>query len=192
MARSNSPVVAMRARENGVDQLTWLITDGQGGQHRIEVAKPTFMKGPSRSFICDGEAYSLGRMIQRGPRVASLEIAGRAAQLEMRGVMPRAAVRFRRALGGSLRPRTFLAFLFGAGVGGGMAGASAASSLLVWTIYTLSVDAADQGSWVIRSVGGVVEAITFVRPGGSLPDGTSELWPAKPPSPASRPAHALD
>lgn len=155
----------------------WKVPDANGIAHVIEVAQPNVRSGLARSFTCDGRTYSLGSFLQRAPRQATFEVAGRQASMTMRTVIPRAGLRFRRALGGSLRPAALLAFLFGSGVGAGAAAASAADTLLSWAIYTLTVDGVDQGSWVFRSDEGIHQNPIFVAPGGSLPDGTSIVWP---------------
>lgn len=155
----------------------WKIVEPSGEAHVIEVAQPNARTGLARTFTCDGQTYSLGSLIQRAPRIATFEVAGAHASITMRGVIPRAGLRFRRALGGSLRPATLLAFLFGSGAGGGAAAAAAADTTLSWTIYTLWVDSVDQGSWVFRSDLGIHQDPVFVAPGGSLPDGTTVAWP---------------
>jgi hypothetical protein len=155
----------------------WKIMDSNGVAHIVEVAQPNVRSGFARSFTCDGRTYSLGSLIQRAPRLATFEVAGRQASMTMRPVLPRAGLRFRRAIGGSLRPAAILAFLFGSGAGGGAAAASAAGTMFSWTIYSLTVERVDQGSWVYRSDEGLHQDPIFVAPGGSLPDGNTVDWP---------------
>jgi len=158
-----------------VEQLVWQVTDSGGGRHRVEIAKPSFLAGPARAFSVDGAPYSLGKLFQRASREVEVELGPETARLTMHGVIPRAGIRFRRALRGSLKPWVLLAYLFGEG--GGASGAAATGTMLTWMIYTLSVGGRDRGSWVIRSVGGVAEAIQFAKPGAALPDENSDQWP---------------
>src|SRR5439155_24690435 len=71
---------------------------------------------------------------------------------------------------------------------------AAMTSMLVWSLYDLSVDGADRGSWVARAEGGTLVSWTFVAPGEALPDASWPEWPsphvvqrpgeARPPRPA--------
>ena len=63
-------------------------------------------------------------------------------------------------------------------MGGGVAGAGAAGSILKWVIYELSVDGESRGSWVLTSVGGSLRSSLLVEPGGPLPEPDWLDWPA--------------
>jgi hypothetical protein len=87
----------------------------------------------------------------------------------------------RRALFGVRRsgPLAFLGTLVGgAGLGGGMAAAS--QTTLSWLVYAVDVDGKPKGSWVGKTVDGVVEQWTWVPPGGDLPDRRTLEFPRSP------------
>jgi hypothetical protein len=68
--------------------------------------------------------------------------------------------------------------LGGSGLGGGAA--AAAQTTLTWLIYALDVDGQPKGSWVAKTVDGIVERWIWVAPGGSVPDDqTLDFGPAR-------------
>jgi len=163
-----------------VGVLSWELTLGDGTTHVVQIAKPSTWLGAGRTFTCDGQTYSLGPFIHRGPRRVDFSIGGRPATLTMRTVAPSLRIRAGRAFRAIRSPMTLLAFLFGAGAGGGIAAGQVASKALAWVIYELSVDGLSQGAIVGRFVSGSAERWHRTKPGEAPPDGTNERWPEPP------------
>jgi hypothetical protein len=157
---------------------------GTGAPHVVRIAKPSTWLGAGRTFTCDGQTYSLGPFIHRGPRRADFQIAGRPATLTMRTLAPNLKQRYRQAFRAVRSPVTVLAALFGAGVAGGAAGGQVAGKAMAWIIYELTVGGAPQGAIVGKFVSGSAEWWHRVQPGEALPDGSNVLWP-KPPTEVS-------
>lgn len=155
-----------------------------GERHLVEIAAPSFLTGPSRSFAVDGRDLQLGGIVELGDRRAAFEVGGRPATLSRSGVAPSLRTRVQRATGGNLvrLPAAIGSYVVGA-LGFGDRSAAAASRMLGWTIYSLTVDGVDRGAWVATSVGGTVRRWTFVEPGDPLPTPDSAEWPSARPRP---------
>jgi hypothetical protein len=140
----------------------------------------------TRLFVVDGVEHSLGGIVHRGPRVATFELDGHPASLTSRAMAAGVRAMYRRSWarirgGASLRrlPLVLLAYVFGgSGVGGGVAGAEATSSMLSWGIYELRIDSDLKGSWVVTTDGDKPSSWTFVEPDEPLPDRDWDTWPA--------------
>ncbi len=159
---------------------TWEI-ELDGTPHRVELGAWGAISEEPRTFLVDGVRRSLGGWLVLGPRAAKFDLAGHLAVVTMRWVKPGFGTNLRRAFGSSWRnlPGTAAAYLAGgAGVGGGVAGAEAAGSILKWVIYELLVDGESRGSWVLTSVGGSLRSSLLVEPGGPLPEPDWLDWPA--------------
>jgi hypothetical protein len=113
----------------------------------------------------------------KAPLVGSVVVNGHRVEMSVSTVRPSFRTAVRRSFSGVKRsgPLSLLGYIIGgAGLGGGMA--AAAQTTLVWLIYELSVDGKPSGSWVAKTVDGLAERWTFVRPGGSLPERDTPDW----------------
>ncbi len=107
----------------------------------------------------------------KSPLVGTVELDGHRVTMTLTTISLSYRSAVRRNISGLKRsgPLGFLGtILGGAGLGGGAA--AAAQSTLAWGIYELSVDGQPSGSWVAKTIDGLVERWTWVPPGGTLPD----------------------
>src|SRR5262249_23056823 len=120
-----------------------------------------------------------------GTRTCAFPIAGHPALLTKRTIGLKFRARLRDAFGGftwKRLPVILIAYAIGgAGAGGGVAGASAASRMRAWVVIELTVDDQPRGAWVATVRGGNLQLWTFVAPGAPLPNGTNPMWPGLPP-----------
>ena len=152
-----------------------------GTRHRVELGAWGVITAEPRMFLSDGVKHSLGGWLTVGTRAVTFDLAGHVGVVKMRWVKPGFRTNLRRAFGSSWRqlPGTVAAYLVGgAGLGGGVAGAAAASSVLRWVIYDLVVDGESRGSWVLTSDGDSLRSSVFVEPGEPLPEPDWLAWPA--------------
>ena len=152
-----------------------------GTRHRVELGTWGVISEEPRTFLSDGVKHSLGGWLVLGRRATEFDLDGHVGVVTMRWVKPGFRTNLRRAFGSSWRhlPGTVAAYLVGGpGVGGGIAGAGAAGSILKWVIYELLVDGESRGSWVLTSVGGSLRSSLLVEPGGPLPEPDWLDWPA--------------
>jgi hypothetical protein len=117
----------------------------------------------------------------KAPLVGAIDVGRNHVSMTRTTVSLAYRVALRRNLFGLKRsgPLAFLGTLLGgSGLGGGAA--AAAQTTLTWLIYALDVDGQPKGSWVAKTVDGVVERWIWVAPGGSLPDKqTLDFGPAR-------------
>jgi hypothetical protein len=161
----------------------WSVVDADGVEHHVALGGWRMWLGAPNTFRCDDREMKWKLRWRSRDQTADFEVGTRRASMSKRFVYPRAGIRVRRALGGSIRnlPGTILAYaLGGSGVGSGAAAAAAASGMLAWVIYELAVDDHPSGAWVATVIDGAAAGWTFVRPGGVLPNGSDDTWPEKP------------
>ena len=132
----------------------------------------------SRHLLVDGVSVSLGGPFHLGDRRAEFKVGRSRGEMTRRTVWLRLGIRLRRGLRVLARPWRLVGHLISPAVGNALLATEASWGWLEWTIYTLRVDGRLQGSWVIRRVGGRAQRVVFVAPGGALPDGSNEGWPA--------------
>lgn len=113
----------------------------------------------------------------KAPQVGSVAVGAHRVAVTLTTLRPsyRSAVRRNISGVGRSGPLSFLATILG-GAALGAGAAAAAQSTLVWLIYELSVDGEPSGSWVAKTIDGLVEGWTFVPSGGSLPDSDTPDW----------------
>lgn len=154
----------------------WTLDDDDGRPHEVAVDAPTFRRSIPYTARVDGVEVQLPGRFWYRMRAVSFVVAGRPANLRLRLMTLGIRGNFRRSLKAAISSKWGLAVLLVPPVFAGLVAARATDTLLLWAIYSLVVDGSDRGSWVYRFQGGSVDSLTWVEPGGALPDGKDASW----------------